>query len=484
MAPGFRREWPPFASVLIPAVRSPLPCRRAVRPPRSWARCLAAGSLLAATAAAAQSLPDLHRAALARDPNVAAAEASLRAAEQRVVQARGGLGPTAQVTGNRTETRYKEWPAQVTRPFDAKSAVLQISQPLLAGARVAALEAADAQLEQARAALAQSRAESGQRLLEAAFALLQSRDALLLVQAQGVEAAAQLQSARRSHQVGTATITDLREAEARADAITAERIGAESDLDLRQQVLAELTGGLPTVALQQRGLAGDRMPALAAAAMPDWLARVEDASPALQQARLALVAAEAEVSRAWQGHAPTAELSYSYTMSTDTGTVTSIFPRRGDASAVALNVTIPLFASGATQGRVREAMALRDKAEAEVGTARRNLVLGVRQQFSAGLSAVGQARGLETAVRSQELAMRANRRAYEVGLKVNAEVLESQSRWFEARRDLGRARYDAWLAWARLQALAGALDEPELARIDALLVAQAEAPQARPLQVP
>jgi outer membrane protein len=314
-------------------------------------RALAGALVLACAPVAAQSLPDLYRAALARDPAVAAAEAAARAAEQRVVQARGGLGPSAQVTGNRTDTRYKEWPAQTTRPFDAKSAVLQITQPLIAGARVAALEAADAQLEQAQAALAQARAEAGQRLLESALALLQARDALLLVQAQAVEAAAQLQSARRSHQVGTATITDLREAEARVDALAAQRTGAESDLDLRQQVLAELTGGLPTVALQQRGLSGERMPALGA--VPEWLAQVQDGSPALKQARLALAAAEAEVSRAWQGHAPTAELSYTYTMSSDTGTVTSIFPRRGDTSAVALNVTIPLFASGAMSCWVR-----------------------------------------------------------------------------------------------------------------------------------
>jgi outer membrane protein len=445
-----------------------------------------AGLLAACAPLAAQTLPDLHRAALARDPAVAAAEANARAAEQRQVQARGGLGPTAQLTGSHNETQYKEFSAtplgSSERDFRATQAQLQITQPLLAGARWAALEAADAQLAQAEAAFAQARAESGQRLLEAAFSLLQSRDALLLVQAQAVEAAAQLQSARRSYQVGTATVTDLREAEARADGIAAQRIAAEADLELRQQVLAELTGGLPTTALQRRGLAGDRMPALPATGVAESLAATQDASPALRQAQLALAAAEAEVSRAWQGHAPTAELSYTFTMSKDTGTVTSIFPRRGDSSAVGLNVTIPLFASGATQARVKEAMALRDKAQAEVETARRNLVLGVRQQWSAGLSAIGQARGFETAARSQELAMRANRRAYEVGMKVNAEVLESQSRWFEARRDLGRARYEAWLAWARLQALAGALDERVLADIDALLVEQNEAPQVRPLQ--
>lgn len=447
--------------------------------------------MLGCAAVPAQSLPELWLATLARDPAVAAAAASLRAAEQRVVQARGGLAPSAQLTGNRTQTQYTEFPnptpltpapTATQREFKATQAQLQITQPLVAGARWAALDAADAQQAQAEAALGQARNEAGQRLLEAAFALLQSRDALLLVQAQAVEAAAQLQSARRAFQVGTATVTDLREAEARADAIAAQRIGAEADLDLRQQVLAELTGGIPTQALQQRGLTGERMPGLAAPEVQDWLARAQDASPALAQARLAVVAAEAELSRAWQGHAPTADLSYTYTMSKDTGTVTSLFPRRGDSSAIALNVTIPLFAGGATQARVREALALRDKAEAELATARRNVVLGVRQQFSAGLSAIGQARGLETAARSQELAMRANRRAYEVGMKVNAEVLESQSRWFEARRDLARARYEAWLAWARLQALAGALDEPALAQIDALLVGQPEPPQARPLQ--
>jgi outer membrane protein len=447
--------------------------------------------VLASALASAQTLPDLHRAALERDPAVAAAAAALRAAEQRVVQARGGLGPTAQLTGNRTQTQYTEFPSPsplqpspspTNRDFKATQAQLQITQPLLAGARWAALEAADAQQAQAEAALAQARNEAGQRLLESAFTLLQARDALLLVQAQAVEAAAQLQSARRAHQVGTATITDLREAEAKADAIAAQRIAAEADLELRQQVLAELTGGLPLAPLQRRGLAGDRLPEPGPGGAEPWLTRALDTSPALAQARLALAGAEAEVSRAWQGHAPTAELTYTYTMSKDTGTVTSIFPRRGDSGAVGLNVTIPLFASGATQARVREAQALRDKAEAELGTARRSATLGVRQQLSALLSAAGQARGLETAARSQELAMRANRRAYEVGMKVNAEVLESQSRWFEARRDLARARYEAWLAWARLQALAGALDERTLADLDALLIEQSEAPQARPLQ--
>ena len=179
-------------------------------------------------------------------------------------------------------------------------------------------------------------------------------------------------------------------------------------------------------------------------------------------------------------------MTYNYSSSSDSGTVTSVFPRKGDTSAVSVNLTVPLFASGGTQARVREAMAQRDKAAADVEAARRNVVLGVRQGFSAALSAVAQARALELAQRSQQVSLQASRRGYEVGLKVSADVLEAQSKLFEVRRDLAKARYDAWLAWARLKALGGQLGAEEMRRIDALLVpaGAAEPPRPGPLRAP
>ena len=79
---------------------------------------------------------------------------------------------------------------------------------------------------------------------------------------------------------------------------------------------------------------------------------------------------------------------------------------------------------------------------------------------------------------SAEVALRANRRGYEVGVKVSGEVLDAQSRLFEAQRDLSRSRYDAWLNWLRLQAAVGRLNDTELAKVDALLVAQKPAEPA------
>lgn len=441
---------------------------------RQWGRprirVLFAWGWMAVTSCQAQSLADLYRAAIHVDPAVLGAQAQVRAAAQRVVLARAGFGPTAGITASKSETRYREAPNFDLRPFAGTQAALQITQPLIRTALFPALDAAQAQLEQNQLALMQAHAEATVRLVEASFDVLKARDAIRHVQAQRVSAEEQLAAARRSFKVGNSAITDVRDAEAKIDTVAAQLLAAEAEFELRQQLLAELVGR-QTPELLNKALAGDRMPPLQAAGILEWIADAQTQSPQLLQARQALVAAEAEVKKAVQGHAPTADLTYNYTMSSDTGTVTSFFPRRGDSSQVALNISIPLFASGATQARVREAIALRDKAQSDIDAARRSAQAGVRQSFSSSITASALAGGLETARRSQEVALRANRRGYEVGMKINAEVLESQSKLFEVRRDLSRARYDAWQHYFKLKAVAGRLSLADLDEFEGLLVA-------------
>jgi outer membrane protein len=417
----------------------------------------------------AQLLSELHRSAAAIDPSIAGALAQVQAAEQRVLQAKGGLGPTATIVLSKSETRYREGPTFDLRQFSGKQAALQVTQPLFKPTLLSALEGAQAQLEQARAALTQAEADAAVRLVEACFEVLKSRDTITLMQAQKQAAEEQLAAAKRSYTVGTSTITDVREAEAKIDTVSAQMAAAEAALELHQQLLADISGR-PAPELMLLGLKADRLPSIESTSVQAWIADAQSGSAQLQQAQRALDEAEAEVRKAWYGHAPSAELSYSYTMSSDTGTVTSLLPRRGDSSQVGVNVNFPLFASGATQARVREMVALRDKAQSEVETARRTVQTSVRQSFSAALTALALSRGLTTANRSLELALRSNKRGYEVGMKVNAEVLEAQSRLFEARRDLSRAHYDAWLNSVRLKGVAGKFAQVDLDELDSLLV--------------
>ncbi len=422
-----------------------------------------------AGAAHAQRLPDLYRAALVSDPQVQGASSQVRAAEQRLVQARAGFGPTAVITGGKSQTRYYEAPAFDMRPFSSKQVNLQITQPVFRPVLIASLEQAQSQHEQAQAQLQQVQADAIQRLVEACFDVLKARDALAFLRSQRAATAEQLAAAQRSFRVGTVPITDVREAEAKADTVAAQLAAAEYELDLKQQVLAELTGQ-PVPGLLARGLTGEHLPPIEPLAIGAWLSDAVAYSAQLRQAEHALGAAGAEVRKAEYGHAPTAELTFTHGLSSETGSVTSSLRRRADSTQVGVNVNIPLFASFGTQARVEEALALRDKAQSDVDAARRNLTLGVRQGYSATLSAISQARGLDAAVKSSQTALRANQRGYEVGMRVNAEVLEAQTKLYEALRDRSRARYDAWVNYFKLKALAGRLAETDLAELDALLV--------------
>lgn len=417
----------------------------------------------------AQTLPELAQRALDADPAVRATGASLRAAEERLFQARAAYGPTASLTASSTHTRYREPPGGDVRPFRAEQYAVQVSQPLWRGALYPALQAAQSQLEQADSALLQARLEAQQRLAEAVLEVFKSRDVLAHATALREAQGELLAAARRSFQVGRAAAPEVREAEARVDNAAAQVLAAEAELDLRQQVLAEVANGA-TPGLLARAVAAEALPPLRPDGVLDWLSRAEVDSPQLRQARLAVEAAEAETRKASLAHAPTVDLNYSYTHSNDTGTVTSIFPRRGTSSVVGATLTIPLFASGATQSKVAETMALRDKAAGELDLARRTLVIGVRQAFVGALSALSQARALATAERSQALSVRAMQRGYEVGIKTNADVLEAQGKLFEARRDLSRARHDAWASYFKLRALSGLLGETDWQALDAQLV--------------
>lgn len=417
----------------------------------------------------AQRLPELLQQAMQSDPAVLAAASQATAAMERVNQALGAMGPTVQFTASTSGTRYREAPANGLRPFHGNQAALQVTQPLLRNSLYFGLQAASALSAQAEAQLALSKAESVQRFVEAVSELFKARDTLRFLRAQQISAAEQLAVARQTYRVGVSPLTDVRDAEAHVDAVAAALLGAEGELRLREQTLAEIAGP-DSADLLRWGLDGRQLPTIEAPSILEWLADARTSSPQVQQALQALAAAEAEVRKAWQAHAPTADITYSYTRSNDTGTVTSIFPRRGESGTLGLNVTVPIYAGGTNQARVREAQALQGKAEADVEAARRSVSLAVRQAFQTTLTAVAQARGLETALKSQELALRAAQSGYRVGTKANADVLGAQSKLFDVRRDLSRARCDAWSGFIKLKVLTGQANDGDMAQLNGLLV--------------
>jgi outer membrane protein len=176
------------------------------------------------------------------------------------------------------------------------------------------------------------------------------------------------------------------------------------------------------------------------------------------------------VERAEAGHKPTVDLTASYGINRNpSGSTTTGASSRTNTTSVGVNLNWPLFAGFATQNRVRETLSLVQKAESDLQGAQRNVAQATRSAYFNVVSGLGQVQALEAAELSSQSALDANRLGYQVGVRINIDVLNSQSQLFQTKRDLARARYDVLLGGLRLRQANGSLKPTDLQAINALL---------------
>jgi outer membrane protein len=142
---------------------------------------------------------------------------------------------------------------------------------------------------------------------------------------------------------------------------------------------------------------------------------------------------------------------------------------RTDSTSVGVQWTIPLFSGFAVTSRVREAIALEDRARSDLETTRRAAAQNSRQAFLSVTSGLAQVKALEAAERSSQLALESNRLGYQVGVRINIDVLNAQQQLYTTRQNLAKARYDTIVNGLRLKSAAGTLKEDDLATVNTLL---------------
>src|SRR5205085_7407748 len=171
---------------------------------------------------------------------------------------------------------------------------------------------------------------------------------------------------------------------------------------------------------------------------PDaWVAVSETASPIIQQARTGVEIAELETEKAKAGHKPTVDLTASYGwVHNVSGNSTSVLDNRPRQGTAGVTFNLPLFQGFAVQNRVRETLALEDKARTDLEAARRQVAQAVRTAYFGVVSGQGQVRALEAAEASSQSSLDANRLGYQVGVRINIDVLNAQTQLFQTKRDL------------------------------------------------
>ncbi|MDD2924290.1 TolC family outer membrane protein [Rhodoferax sp.] len=419
--------------------------------------------------AQAQSLVDLYQAAKAFDANYQSAKSLYEANLAKGEQAQAGLLPSANLAMGVNRTNISSDMATFDRgSYGNQSATLSASQPLYRPANRATAEQGKKQAELAQAQLTAASQDLIVRVSQAYFDVLASQDSLNFVKSQKTAVAEQLASAKRNFEVGTATITDTREAQARYDLVLAQEIAADNDLRVKKIALDQLTGKTPSTPKAMR--LPVNLPEIAPNNVTPWVNQSEDIHPSVQQARLALEVAQLETQKAQAGNKPTLDLTGSYNITKNNGTSSTTLDYRNNVAAVGLSFNLPLFAGYAIQNRIKETLALEDKSRSDLEAAKRGVAQATRSAFFGVQSGLGQVKALEAAEASSQSALDATKLGYQVGVRINIDVLNSQSLLFDTKAKLAKARYDVLVGGLKLRQANGSLKEDDLAAINALLI--------------
>ncbi|RZL43689.1 MAG: channel protein TolC [Variovorax sp.] len=436
-----------------------------------------------ATPAHGQGLVTLYEAARGYDATYQGALAQYDASIARAAQAKAGILPQVGVQAGVTRTDLEidvisgAPRGSASRAYTAQNIGISASQPLYRPAAWAAYEQGQRQAGIARTVLTTAEQDLILRVSQAYFDVLAAQDTLGLVRAQKAAVAEQLASAQRNFEVGTATITDSREAQSRYDLVLAQEIAAGNDLQVKRLALDTLVGQRGSAPLPLA--APIVLPTPLPADMEAWVTQAQDAHPAIEQARLGVDVAALEVQKAEAGHKPTVDASLGYSISRNPdGTALTAIGTRATGPNVGVVLNMPLFAGFATQNRIRETLSLEAQSRATLDATRRGVAQATRTAYLGLVSGAGQVRALEAAEASSLSALEANQLGYQVGVRINIDVLNSQSQLFQTRRDLALARYNVLLGHLRLRQANGTLAAPDLLPIDATLARDARAADA------
>ena len=422
----------------------------------------------------AQSLLELYNAATGFDASLQSARAQAEASTARAEQARAGLLPQLglQAGANRNWMETSVASNTSNQAYNVLNSSLVGSQPIYRPANRLTLDQGKMQAEVALQQLDASSQDLIVRLSQAYFDVLAAHDALIFVKALKKAVAEQLESAKRNFEVGNATITDSREAQARFDLAHAQEIAAENDLHVKKLALDQLVG---RSGADPRPLAQPiQLPALAPDNVNDWVSKATEQHPAVTQSRLALDVAQLETAKAKTGHLPTVDLQASVGLTRYPDGNPSITSAPGSSyrnrnASVGVVMNWPLFSGLSVQNKIRETLALEDKARADLEHAQRTVAQSTRAAFFGVQSGIGQVNALEAAEASSQTALEANLLGYKVGVRINIDVLNAQSQLFQTKRDLAKARYDVLVGILRLKQASGDLTAGDLLPINQML---------------
>jgi outer membrane protein len=418
-------------------------------------RVLLVLALLAVPAVRADDLLQVWAQARAADPLLRQAAALTGAQDAAAREARAALLPQWRLQSSELrETGGARW----------NTTTSSLSQALVDLAALREWDASRSQASAQAARLAAAEQAARLRVAEAYFGLLSAEAQLATARANEEAFARQVGEAETRFQAGLSAQVEADQSRAYRELARGGTLAAQAAVADAREALAQLTGATP------QGLQPLRQ-SLAAQPLPDdaeaWTQRALNANPDLRALQLDVQSSEQRIAAARAGHLPTLSVGVDTLRQRGDGVPLSDAGRT--PTQVALRLTVPLFAGGATSAAADRAGFHREAAREQLEAGRRAVLREVRAQHLAVGQGAAQLRSTQAAVEAAQRALDATRTGLTLGTRSTTDLLLAIQTLAAAQNAQTQARHRHVLALLALHQAAGSLGDAELAAVNALL---------------
>ncbi len=436
------------------------------------ALCAALGGAAAASARA-DDLLQVYRDALVSDPTLAAARSNWLATQENVPQARAGLLPSVNLAALANEQDYNQTlhsdpQTKFSQRFPSAGYTVSASQPLYRAQNLIVFDQAKQQVGQADYVLASAQQDLIVRVAQAYFNVLLAQFTIELTASQQAAVSENLAQAKRNFEVGTATITDTNDAQAKYDQIVAQEISVRNDLENALAALRAIIGRLPRDLKRFDRKFQPEPPS--PNALEPWIDRAVRENLQVRIAQANLDIATLEVDRQRAGHYPTLDLVASYNQNYAGGgastALASNFSTDFRLGLIGVQLNLPIYQGGAVDSKVRQAISNQDASRQNLEAARRSAQLLAQTSYAGVTNGVAQVKALDQALTSAQVSYDSNKLGLEVGVRTNLDVLNQQQQVFQTRFNLAQTYYNFVINSLKLKQAVGTLNDTDVEQIN------------------
>ena len=439
----------------------------------------------------------LYQEAAFNDPVLNSARFNYAANKEFYWQGLSTLLP--QVSANPAATRFFQHGEGNSRVYDQRSYTVTLTQPIFNAAALEVFRQGDLVTKVSDLQFLQAQQDLVIRVSQAYFDVLTAQDNVELFQNKKGLIKQQLQAAQSKFEVGSATIVDTNDAQARFDLANAQEIAAQAELVVRRGVLEQIIGR-PVASLKplakdatiagvvidprvQSKASKDNVSATANAnsinpnlppgqTLDDWIKQAEAANYGVLASQLNVNIAQSTSRSALAANVPTVNFVGTTGFNAANGSQTNFNPSTTQNifnNTVGLQMNIPIFSGGFNNSVIRQNAALLDKAKSDYDGLRRAAAQNTRQAFTGFYGGLATVKAFEAAEKSGATALASSQLGFDVGTLINLDVLIALDALFTTRATLYKARYDTILNALKLKAQAASLTDQDLLAVNALL---------------